>query len=120
MQSFAVYLYGPGGGPLPTSFEAAAERLQQLERCYLEPDGSFTWVIDAGQRQQVDGMLYDAEGRLQYVDLKGTCGCPAWQRLVARIAPATPLTVLPVQQGGLQQLQVFERAQWGEPPATCP
>ncbi len=120
MRPFAVYLYGSDGGPLPTSFEAAAARLQRLERCFFEPDGSFTWVIDARQRQQVDGMLYDAAGRLQYVDLKGTCSCAAWQRLVAQIAPAASLTVLPVQQGGLQPLQRFETLQWGNPSSPSP
>lgn len=108
MRPFALYLYGPAGGPLDASFDQASERLQQLDRLYFEPDGSFTWVVEASSRQQVDGMLYDAGGQLQYVDLKGLCSLAAWRELVDAICPAPDLTVLRLNDGTLQQLQQFE------------
>lgn len=115
MRPFALYLYGPDGGPLDASFEQASERLQQLERLYFEPDGSFTWTVELRSRRQIDGMLYDAGGQLQYVDLKGTCSLDAWRILVNAICPATDLRVLQLRSGVLQQLQQFEREHWDVP-----
>ena len=91
---FFVRVYGRDrGGPLEVSFEEVAQHLQQLPRMYLEMDGSFVWVgdhspsIDApedGKRPewQLDGMLYDAGGMLQYVELRGSCSLSMWQRLL--------------------------------------
>ncbi len=60
--------------PFGISFEEAAERLGRLERMFVEPDGSFVWVSSADEpRWQVDGHLFDRNGRLLLVDLKGTC-----------------------------------------------
>lgn len=60
------------------SFEEAAERLAQLPRMYVEPDGSFVWVSSKDElRWQVDGQLFDRNGRLLMVDLKGSC-TEAW------------------------------------------
>ena len=66
--------------PLTRSFEEVGEQLSQLARLYFEPDGSFVWVGEgeeeqstAGSRWQVDGNLYDLNGQLLYVELKGHC-----------------------------------------------
>lgn len=115
MRPFAVHLYGPAGGPLRTSFEQASERLQQLERLYFEPDGSFTWVVAERIGHQIDGMLYDANGQLQYVELKGDCSLTDWRTLVAAISPVLDLSVLQLRSGGLQELQQFERKCWAPP-----
>jgi hypothetical protein len=59
---------------LPLSFEEAAAALTRLPRMYVEPDGSFVWVSSAGEPAwQVDGVLYDRDGRLLLVEMKGTC-----------------------------------------------
>lgn len=112
MRAFALYLYGPRGGPLPASFEQSSARLQQLGRLYFEPDGSFTWAVELRRRQQVDGMLYDAGGQLQYVDLKGDCSLEAWQKLMGAICPESDLWVSRLRSGVLQPLQQFEREYW--------
>src|SRR3972149_1617319 len=57
--------------PMGTSFEAARQRLAQLERMYTEADGSFVWVSSQGEPAwQIDGNLYDVGDRLLFVDLK--------------------------------------------------
>ncbi|NND96549.1 MAG: hypothetical protein HKN47_04370 [Pirellulaceae bacterium] len=84
MQSFHLYLYGTDCGPIATTFESAAARLQALPRLYLEPDGSFVWT-QVGGSEQIFGMLYDAEGQLQYVELRGQCKRPTWRQLVLAI-----------------------------------
>ncbi len=81
------------GTPFEVSFETASDALQKLERMFLEPDGSFVWVSAAGQpRWQLDGVLYDRDGRLLYVDLKGTCAPQPFDRLLAALGwPQTPV-----------------------------
>lgn len=57
--------------PLPVSFETAGERLGAFARCFFEPDGSFVWTEGQGASAwQIDGMLYDRNGALLYVEVK--------------------------------------------------
>jgi hypothetical protein len=66
------------------SFEEAAAALARLPRMYVEPDGSFVWVSSAGEHSwQVDGVLYDRDGRLLFVDLNGTCPPADFDRLLS-------------------------------------
>jgi hypothetical protein len=92
------------------SFEEAAAALERLDRLHFEPDGSFVRsgthtptdaIADtSAQRWQLDGNLYDRDGRLQYVELKGTAPLAALEQLFAAIGwPATPLTFQIVQEG---------------------
>ena len=114
MEPFAIHLYGPQRQPLPVSFEDAQARLTALERMFFEPDGSFVWVGGRPVAWQVDGMLYDAAGQLQYVDLRGCCPYPQWRQLLAALAPAgSPLAVARLGGEGLQNLQPFEQQVWG-------
>jgi hypothetical protein len=52
---------------------------------FIEPDGSFVWVSDRDSQTpwQVDGVLYDRNGRLLYVELKGNCPSLAFYEFVA-------------------------------------
>jgi len=79
--------------PCACSFEEAAEALSRLPRMYCEPDGSFVWVSPGNDPVwQVDGNLYDRDGRLLFVDLKGTCPAEAFDDLLRALGwPATPL-----------------------------
>jgi hypothetical protein len=75
------------------SFEAAADALGALERLYCEPDGSFVWVSCQGDPPwQVDGNLYDKDQRLRFVDIKGRCPAPQFDRLLGALGwPSAPL-----------------------------
>lgn len=79
--------------PFDLSFEDAAAALGKLDRLFLEPDGSFVWVSQAGELGwQLDGMLYDRAGHLLYVELKGTCDEQAFDRFLAAFGwPRTPV-----------------------------
>ncbi len=62
------------GSPFACTWEDAAEALQRLPRMIFEPDGS--WILSGGvgrERWQVDGHLFDFEGRLHRVELHGNC-----------------------------------------------
>ena len=123
-----VYLYGPAGGPLASHFDDVADSLAQLPRLYFEPDGSLVW---SGQDWQIDGMLYDRDGVVQYADLKGHAPHDRWSELCQRILqPTRPpqvgadgdtrndwtwqlATVLSIAERSLHDLQTFEEITWG-------
>lgn len=66
------------------TFEEVSERLEQLARMFLEPDGSFVWTSSQSDRPwQVDGNLYDRAGRLSFVDLNGCCPTEEFDGLLA-------------------------------------
>jgi hypothetical protein len=68
----------------PRTFEDVAESFSRFERMYFEPDGSFVWVASAGEPSwQLDGVVYDRDGRVVYVDLKGTCPAARLDQLLA-------------------------------------
>ena len=79
--------------PFQISFEEAGAALAQLERMFFEPDGSFVWTSPRGQTAwQVDGNLFDRNGRLLFVDLKGSCPSEQFDRLLTALGwPATPI-----------------------------
>lgn len=126
---FHVHLLGPVGGPLSSRFDDVARALVLLPRLFFEPDGSLVWV---GEDWQIDGMIYDRDGILQYADLKGHAPRGTWRTLVERIAapdlrhegPKHPLpceaaafetdvSIFEPAAGVLHDLQNFESQVWG-------
>ncbi|MEM6979610.1 MAG: hypothetical protein AAF539_08050 [Planctomycetota bacterium] len=68
--NFQIYVYGPGGRPIPITMEKAAAAMQDFPGLYFEWDGSFTWAA-AEPRWQISGTIYDNGSEIQYVDLHG-------------------------------------------------
>ncbi|TWU41597.1 hypothetical protein Q31b_30480 [Novipirellula aureliae] len=124
LERFHVYFYGPGKGPIETSFEEAQARLEQEPRLHFEPDGSFVWSLDA--KEQVYGMLYDAQGRLQYAELQGLCTLQTWQQLVGLVGglvggereaiktTVSDYQVMMLPDRILKDLHAFEEKTWME------
>lgn len=116
-EAFHIYLYGMGRGPIPITFEQLAERLSNVERIYFEMDGSFVWTgeSDLG-RWQLDGMVYDAAGSVQYIDLKGWCPWSVWNFFLRKLSgdeewsEAWTVLRLPAQQE--QTLAAFNQETW--------
>ena len=77
----AFLLYGPDASPFSISFEALLERLAKFDNMFVELDGSFVWRPEGSERGQIDGMVYDAGTRVQYLDLKGCALYGRWQLL---------------------------------------
>ena len=70
------------GQQLPQSFESFAENLGSMPGMVFEMDGSFVWVDhDFTPASQMDGMVYDRQGKLEYVEIKGTCNAQQWHTL---------------------------------------
>ena len=74
-------LAGPGGGPprfdapLPESFEIVQQRLMQIPRMDIEPDGYFLVAggEKQGQRWQIDGHLFEYNEKMHRVEMHGSC-----------------------------------------------
>lgn len=99
--------------PLGGSFEALCERLERLPRTHLELDGSFVHR-GVAPPLHIDGMIYDASGQVQYVQLWGTTDLPTWQQLLAALSAAPELaSVQDLQSGQLHTLPAFNHIQWG-------
>lgn len=99
------------GAPFGVSFEEASEALATLPRMFVEPDGSFVWVGgSADSRWQIDGSLYDRDGRLLYVELKGSCPLAELELLWRAFGwPEQPLVVQLVQQAVFVEEPEFRR-----------
>jgi hypothetical protein len=70
---------------LGVTFEQAFAQLEQLERMYIEPDGSFVWVSSdeaEAATWQVDGLLHDRGDGLVGIELKGCCPRFAFEKLL--------------------------------------
>lgn len=97
--------------PLAISFDAAIDRLGRLERMYAEPDGAFVWVSPReGLCWQVDGNVFDREGRVVLVDMKGDCPPADFDRLLACFGwPAEPLLFQLVRPAVFLEDPIFRR-----------
>jgi hypothetical protein len=81
------------GNSLQQSFEGFAEVMSSLPGMYFELDGSFVWVEQAGsQLFQMDGMVYDKEGRIVYVEIKGCISKRQWRTLCNALCNASAST----------------------------
>ena len=77
-----------GPSPLAVTFESVAETLSPWPGMHFEMDGSFVWVSPERDQSgkpiwQLDGMIYDRNDLVQYIELKGSCDHAAWIKLVS-------------------------------------
>jgi len=76
-------------GSFAVSFEDVFVALEAWPRMYIEPDGSFvcvgqeTLADGSSAAWQLDGHLYDRDGRLLYLELQGTCPRSTWEQILA-------------------------------------
>lgn len=78
---------------LPKSFESFVAALNDWPGMFVEMDGSFVWAMRVdGLRYQVDGMVYDRDGAIEYLELKGELTPDSWIQLLQTLAddPTAP------------------------------
>jgi len=115
MLTFHASVYGgppEATRPLPITFDQALAALQQFERLFIEPDGSFVWTgTDAnGQPWQVDGNLIDRGDALAYIELKGRCPQEQFDQLLAAFGwPQAILTFHLPQRGATLSEMEFQK-----------
>jgi hypothetical protein len=93
------------------TFEEAASRLADLDRMFVEPDGSFVWAAESQQsRWQMEGNLYDRGDRLQFVDLKGICPAAIFDQILTALDwPQQQVVVQLSRHGLVVEEQQFRR-----------
>lgn len=80
-------VYAHEGKRLPKSFESFVEDLSDWHGMFIEMDGSFVWSFVAdGHRHQLDGMVYDREEAVEYLEVKGELMPEMWARLARTLA----------------------------------
>ncbi len=98
------------------SFEQALADLELLPRMFAELDGSFVWggQVDTEHAQmealrwQIDGMLYDRNGHVIRVELKGNAPRHFWKQVLTVFGwPKQPLIAHHVDQQRFVQLTDF-------------
>lgn len=97
--------------PLAVGFDDALDRLTALERMYAEPDGSFVWTSTReGLSWQVDGNLFEKDGRVLLVDMKGSCPPGEFDRLLGCFGwPDQPVMMQLVRPAVFLDEEVFRR-----------
>ncbi len=77
-----VQIHSFPGCQLPQSFEEMASRMGRIPGMIFEMDGSFVWVDhEHFPASQMDGMVYDRNDHLEYVEIKGACNAQQWHTL---------------------------------------
>jgi hypothetical protein len=103
------------------TFDEAVAGLEQLERMFIEPDGSFVWtgVAADGQAWQVDGNLIDRGDCLAYVELKGRCPEERFNQILSAVGwPRMPLVFELTRRGVVVDEQEFRRLAEGQAGAS--
>jgi len=102
----------PGAGRTLLTFDAVLGTLLQLDRMFIEPDGSFVWagMASDGQSWQVDGNLIDRGDCLAYVELKGRCPVLQFDQILAALGwPDEPLAFELTRRGTVVNEAEFRR-----------
>ncbi len=72
------------------SFEQVLERLLQLPGVYAEWDGSWSWTASEKNERglpawRIEGMIYDRDAKVFYVDMQGRCTSQAWDTIISAL-----------------------------------
>lgn len=99
------------------SFEDTLAQLASFERMVCEPDGSFVWASSMGASSagaadwQLDGCLFDRQGKLLFVDLKGHCPAAPFDALLRALGwPRTPVMFQLIREAIFLDEAEFRRA----------
>ena len=69
--------------PLDITFDDAVENLSQLNRMFVELDGSFLWSNKHQSHSwQIDGNIFEQDNKVLFVELKGMCVPSAFDDLL--------------------------------------
>jgi hypothetical protein len=87
--------------PFSVSFEQTQSALQEQERMFVEPDGSFVRTGEqGGALWQLEGVINDRDGSLISLEAWGKCPAHAFDELLRACGwPATELMFFLVREG---------------------
>ena len=96
------------------SFDKLFESLQEFERLFIELDGSFVWRgTSDDSRWQIDGVVFEKDDRVWYVELKGYCDHQSFNKLVCCLAGnESSCIVQSITEGTVVSGREFIRLNW--------
>ncbi len=62
-----------GAAGFSVSYEELSQKLSQIERLFIEPDGSFVWVSPDNTEQKLNGQITDDGKHVMFLELRGNC-----------------------------------------------
>lgn len=97
--------------PMQVAGDDCLAALARLERAFVEPDGSFVWRGEHGDRGwQVDGTIHERDGRVLFAELKGNCPEQEFDRLLAAFGwPAQGVAMQLLREGIWLEEATFRR-----------
>ncbi|XZE46813.1 hypothetical protein SH467x_002109 [Pirellulaceae bacterium SH467] len=101
------YVYPTEGNRFSVTFEQFAESVSNWPGMFFEMDGSFVWSISLERnpgRAQIDGMVYDRDDRIEYLDLKGNARPEDWLALFGVLVGPQ------IVSDPSEQLRIFDNA----------
>lgn len=104
--------------PLPVPFEEIQQRLMEIPRMDIEPDGYFLVAGGErdGQRWQIDGHMHEYDGQMYRVEMHGSCSGETLDQLLRCFGwPACDLVFQLVHEGATLSEADFRR--FAEQPA---
>jgi hypothetical protein len=77
----------------------------------LEPDGSFVWTgEEAGRRWQLDGVVFDRDEHVLYVEVKGDCPQARFDEMLSMLGwPRVQLSIRETREGTPLDEAAFRR-----------
>ena len=96
--------------PLGGCFEEVCQQLDRCPQVFVEPDGSFVYRCHQATFQ-IDGMIYDLDRQIRYIELLGSCPLSNWHQLLQMlgIVDLDACMVHDIEGGAVHSLQTFER-----------
>ena len=118
VNSFRVHLHGgenaSGTGLLPLggSFEELSDRLSGFPLAQVELDGAFVVrVMSSGC--QIDGMIYDLAGVVQYIELVGRATQNTWLGLIESLCnDLSKVSCQNLKTGRVSSVAEFQQSVW--------
>jgi len=95
--------------PFEVTFEAVSAAIEKFPGLFTEPDGAFVWRSPPGAEDwKLDGVLYDRNDRMLYVELKGTCSGAVLERFLTTLGwPAQQVVIQMAREGLLLEFAEF-------------
>lgn len=101
------YIYPTVGSRFSVTLEQFAESVSTWPGMFFEMDGSFVWSIalePSAGKAQIDGMVYDRDDRIEYLDLKGNARPEDWLALFSVLVGPQ------IIEDPSEQLRIFDNA----------
>ncbi|MEQ1828924.1 MAG: hypothetical protein ABL921_23380 [Pirellula sp.] len=117
---FFLQIHARPGQAFSQSFDGLVQLFRNMHGMYVEMDGSFVWIDrETHPHSQMDGMVYDRNGLLEYVEVKGDFSQKQWWSLCQAIGQSAHTEFEIVSDEQLDALMRVHRTLTGDWATVC-